>query len=130
MKGVSEPQTPIENKRNISLAINILKHCLPFFKRLEGYENLTILQRRQFCFNNRMKESVKLEHFNQYKKLSISNLIAEIDGLRDLEQINLNKIILGDSKNRENDISFLNYIQQKIDIAEIVLHHKENCPTK
>ena len=77
-----------------------------------------------------MKESVKLEHFNQYKKLSISNLIAEIDGLRDLEQINLNKIILGDSKNRENDISFLNYIQQKIDIAEIVLHHKENCPTK
>ena len=77
-----------------------------------------------------MKESVKLEHFNQYKKLSISNLIAEIDGLRDLEQVNLNKIILGDSKNRENDISFLNYIQQKIDIAEIVLHHKENCPTK
>ena len=77
-----------------------------------------------------MKESVKLEHFNQYEKLSISNLIAEIDGLRDLEQINLNKIILGDSKNRENDISFLNYIQQKIDIAEIVLHHKENCPTK
>ena len=77
-----------------------------------------------------MKESVKLEHFNQYKKLSISNLIAEIDGLRDLEQVNLNKIILGDSKNRENDISFLNYIQQKIDIAEIVLHHKESCPTK
>ena len=77
-----------------------------------------------------MKETVKLEHFNQYKKLSISNLIAEIDGLRDLEQVNLNKIILGDSKNRENDISFLNYIQQKIDIAEIVLHHKENCPTK
>ena len=76
-----------------------------------------------------MKETVKLEHFNQYKKLSISNLIAEIDGLRDLEQVNLNKIILGDSKNRENDISFLNYIQQKIDIAEIVLHHKENCPT-
>ena len=77
-----------------------------------------------------MKESAKLEHFNQYEKLSISNLIAEIDGLRDLEQVNLNKIILGDSKNRENDISFLNYIQQKIDIAEIVLHHKENCPTK
>ena len=77
-----------------------------------------------------MKETVKLEHFNQYKKLSISNLIAEIDGLKDLEQVNLNKIILGDSKNRENDISFLNYIQQKIDIAEIVLHHKENCPTK
>ena len=43
-----------------------------------------------------MKESVKLEHFNQYKKLSISNLIAEIDGLKDLEQVNLNKVILSD----------------------------------
>ena len=77
-----------------------------------------------------MKETVKLEHFNQYKKLSISNLIAEIDGLKDLEQVNLNKVILSDSKNRDNDTSFLNYIQQKIDIAKIVLHHKENCPTK
>ena len=77
-----------------------------------------------------MKESVKLEHFNQYKKLSISNLIAEIDGLKDLEQVNLNKVILSDSKNRDNDTSFLNYIQQKIDIAKIVLHRKENCPTK
>ena len=77
-----------------------------------------------------MKESVKLEYFNQYKKLSISNLIAEIDGLKDLEQVNLNKVILSDSKNRDNDTSFLNYIQQKIDIAKIVLHHKENCPTK
>ena len=77
-----------------------------------------------------MKETVKLEHFNQYKKLSISNLIAEIDCLKDLEQVNLNKVILSDSKNRDNDTSFLNYIQQKIDIAKIVLHHKENCPTK
>ena len=77
-----------------------------------------------------MKESVKLEHFNQYKKLSISNLIAEIDGLKDLEQVNLNKVILSDSKNRDNDTSFLNYIQQKIDVAEIVLHHKESYPTK
>ena len=77
-----------------------------------------------------MKETVKLEHFNQYKKLSISNLIAEIDGLKDLEQVNLNKVVLSDSKNRDNDTSFLNYIQQKIDIAKIVLHHKENCPTK
>ena len=77
-----------------------------------------------------MKETVKLEHFNQYKKLSISNLIAEIDGLKDLEQVNLNKVILSDSKNRDNDTSFLNYIQQKIDIAKIVLHHKENCPSK
>ena len=72
-----------------------------------------------------MREAVRSEHFNQYKKLSVYKLIVEIDGLRDLEQVNLNKIILGDSKNRENDISFLNYIQQKIDIAEIVLHHKE-----
>ena len=77
-----------------------------------------------------MKETVKLEHFNQYKKLSISNLIAEIDGLKDLEQVNLNKVILSDSKNRDNDTSFLNYIQQKIDIAKIVLHHKDNCPSK
>ena len=77
-----------------------------------------------------MKETVKLERFNQYKKLSISNLIAEIDGLKDLEQVNLNKVILSDSKNRDNDTSFLNYIQQKIDIAKIVLHHKENCPSK
>ena len=77
-----------------------------------------------------MKESVKLEHFNQYKKLSIANLIAEIDGLKDLEQVNLNKVILSDSKNRDNDTSFLNYIQQKIDIAKIVLHRKDNCPNK
>ena len=77
-----------------------------------------------------MRETVKLEHFNQYKKLSVYNLIVEIDGLKDLEQVNLNKVILSDSKNRDNDISFLNYIQQKIDIAKIVLHHKENCPTK
>ena len=72
-----------------------------------------------------MKETVKLEHFNQYKKLSISNLIAEIDGLKDLEQVNLNEVLLSDSKNRDNDTSFLNYIQQKIDIAKIVLRHKE-----
>ena len=72
-----------------------------------------------------MRETVKLEHFNQYKKLSVYNLIVEIDGLKDLEQINLNKLILSDSKNRDNDISFLNYIQQKIDIAKIVLRHKE-----
>ena len=43
-----------------------------------------------------MRETVKLEHFNQYKKLSIYNLIAEIDGLKDLEQVNLNKVILSD----------------------------------
>ena len=72
-----------------------------------------------------MRETVKLEHFNQYKKLSVYNLIVEIDGLKDLEQVNLNKVILSDSKNRDNDTSFLNYIQQKIDIAKIVLRHKE-----
>ena len=72
-----------------------------------------------------MRETVKLEHFNQYKKLSVYNLIVEIDGLKDLEQVNLNKVILSDSNNRDNDISFLNYIQQKIDIAKIVLRHKE-----
>ena len=72
-----------------------------------------------------MRETVKSEHFNQYKKLSAYNLFVEIDGLIDLEQVNLNKIILGDSKNRDNDITFLNYIQQKIGIAKIVLRHKE-----
>ena len=72
-----------------------------------------------------MKEAVKLEHFNQYKKLNAYNLIVEIDGLKDLEQVNINKVILSDSKDRDNDISFANYIQQKIDIAKIVLRHKE-----
>ena len=72
-----------------------------------------------------MRETVKLEHFNQYKELSVYNLIVEIDGLKDLEQVNLNKVILSDSKDRDNDTSFLNYIQQKIDIAKIVLRHKE-----
>ena len=72
-----------------------------------------------------MREAVKLEHFNQYKKLTVYNLIVEIEGLQDLEQVNLNKVILSNSKNRDNDISFLNYIQQKIDIAKIVLRHKE-----
>ena len=72
-----------------------------------------------------MREAVKLEHFNQYKKLTVYNLIVEIEGLQDLEQINLNRVILSNSKDRDNDISFLNYIQQKIDIAKIVLRHKE-----
>ena len=72
-----------------------------------------------------MKEAVKLEHFNQYKNLSVYNLIVEIEGLRDLEQINLKKVILSDAKDRDKDISFLNYIQQKVDIAKIVLCHKE-----
>ena len=72
-----------------------------------------------------MRETVKLAHFNQYKKLSVYNLIVEIDGLKDLEQVNLNKVILSDSKNRDNDTLFLNYIQQQIDIAKIVLRHKE-----
>ena len=73
-----------------------------------------------------MKEAVKLQHLNEYKKLSVYNLIVEIEGLQDLEQINLNKIILSDSKDRDNDISFLNYVQQKIDIAKIVIRHKEH----
>ena len=72
-----------------------------------------------------MRESVKLQHFNEYQKLNIYNLIVEIDGLQDLEQININKVILSDSKDIANEISFLNYIQPKIDIAKIVLRHKE-----
>ena len=72
-----------------------------------------------------MRESVRLQHFNEYQKLNIYNLIVEIDGLQDLEQININKVILSDSKDRANEISLLNYIQQKIDIAKIVLRHKE-----
>ena len=73
-----------------------------------------------------MKEAVKLQHFNKFKKLSVYNLIVEIESLQNLEQINLNKVILSDSKDRDNNISFLNYIQQKIDIAKIVLRHKEH----
>ena len=73
-----------------------------------------------------MRESVKLQHFNEYQKLNIYNSIVEIDGLQDLEQININKVILSDSNDRANDISFLNYVQQKIDIAKIVLRHKEH----
>ena len=73
-----------------------------------------------------MKESVRLQHFNEYKKLNIYNLIIEIDGLQDLEQISINKVILSDFKDRANEISFLNYVLQKIDIAKIVLRHKEH----
>ena len=73
-----------------------------------------------------MRESVKLQHFNEYQKLNIYNLIVEIEGLQDLEQINLNKVILSDSEDKDNDTSFLNYVQQKIDIAKIVLRHKEH----
>ena len=75
-----------------------------------------------------MWETVKLQHLNEYKKLSVYNLIVEIEGLQDLEQINLNKVILSDSKDRDNDISFIIYIQQKIDIARIILHYKERRP--
>ena len=73
-----------------------------------------------------MRESVRLQHFNEYQKLNIYNLIVEIDGLQDLEQISINKVILSDFKDRANEISFLNYVQQKIDVAKIVLHHKEH----
>ena len=81
-----------------------------------------------------MKESIRLQHFNEYQKLSTYNLIVEIDGLLDLEQSTINKLVLSDIKDKTCETSFLNYIQQKIDIAKIVLHHKEkenkNCPTK
>ena len=81
-----------------------------------------------------MKESTRLEHFNEYQKLSTYNLIVEIDGLLDLEQSTINKIVLGDIKDKTYETSFLSYAQQKIDIAKIVLHYKEkwnkNCPTK
>ena len=66
--------------------------------------------KRQFYFDNRMKEAVKLQHFNQYRKLSVYNLIVEIEGFQDLEQININKVILSDSNDRANNISFLNYV--------------------
>ena len=72
-----------------------------------------------------MKESIRLQHFNEYQKLNIYNLIVEIDGLLDLEQITINKIVLSDIKDKTSEVSFLNYVQQKIDIAKIVLHHKE-----
>ena len=81
-----------------------------------------------------MKQSTSLEHFNEYQKLSTYNSIVEIDGLLDLEQSTINKIVLSDIKNKTCETSFLNYVQQKIDIAKIVLHYKEkenkNCLTK
>ena len=81
-----------------------------------------------------MKESTRLEHLNEYQKLSTYNLIVEIDGLLDLEQSTINKLVLSDIKDKTCETSFLNYVQQKIDIAKIVLHYKEkenkNCPTK
>ena len=43
-----------------------------------------------------MKESTRLEHFNEYQKLSTYNLIVEIDGLLDLEQSTINKLVLSD----------------------------------
>ena len=61
-----------------------------------------------------MKEAVKLQHFNQYQKLSVYNLIVEIEGLQDLEQININKVILSDSNDRTNDISFLITLNKKL----------------
>ena len=71
-----------------------------------------------------MEESIKWEHFNEYRKLSIHNLIVEIDGLG-LEQSIINKLVLSDIKDKTCETSFLSYIQQKKDIAKIVLHHKE-----
>ena len=81
-----------------------------------------------------MMESVKIEHFNECRKLSIYNSIVEIDGLLDLEQSTINKLVLSDIKDKTCETSFLNYVQQKIDIAKIVLHYKEKenkkYPTK
>ena len=72
-----------------------------------------------------MKESIRLQHFNEYQKLNIYNLIVEIDGLLDLVQITINKLILSDIKDKTSEVSFLNYVQQNLDIAKIVLHHKK-----
>ena len=71
---------------------------------------------------------------NEYQKLNTYNLIVEIDGLLDLEQSTINKLVLSDIEDKTCETFFLNYVQQKIDIAKIVLHYKEkenkNCPTK
>ena len=81
-----------------------------------------------------MKESIRLQHFNEYQKLSTYNLIAEFKGLLGLEQSTTNKLVLSDIKDKTCETSFLNYVQQKIDIARLVLHHKEtqdkDIPTK
>ena len=81
-----------------------------------------------------MKDSIKIDHFNEYRKLSTYNLIVEIDGLLDLEQSTINKLVLSDIKDKTCETSFVSYVQQKIDIAKIVLHYKEkedkNYPTK
>ena len=43
---------------------------------------------------------MKLQHFNEDQKLSTYNLIVEIDGLLDLEQSTINKLVLGDIKDK------------------------------
>ena len=72
-----------------------------------------------------MRQSVQLKHYEEYKKLTIYNLIVELDGLFDLEQSYLNKIILSDLVDRTCETSFLTYVQQKIKIAKVVLCQKE-----
>ena len=72
-----------------------------------------------------MRQSVQLKHYEEYKKLTIYNLIVELDGLLDLEQSYINKIILSDLVDRTCETSFLTYVQQKIKIAKVVLCQKE-----
>ena len=65
-----------------------------------------------------MRQSVQLKHYEEYKKLTIYNLIVELDGLLDLEQSYINKIILSDLVDRTCEISFLTYVHQKMKMAK------------
>ena len=71
-----------------------------------------------------MRQSVQLKHYEEYKMLTIYNLIVDLDGLLDLEQSNINKIILSDLVDRTCEASFLTYVQQKIKVAKVALCQK------
>ena len=43
---------------------------------------MTLHKKDSSVLTNRMKEAVKLQHINEYKKLSVYNLIVEIEGLQ------------------------------------------------
>ena len=44
---------------------------------------------------------MKLEHFNEYRKLRIYNSIVDIDGLLDLKQSIIKKVVLSDIKDKD-----------------------------
>lgn len=77
-----------------------------------------------FFSKHTMKEGMKLKHFEEYMKLSTYNLIIDLDGLLDIQKSNTNKIILSDKTDKACETSFLHYVEQKINIARVILHQK------